>query len=117
MLSRSTSNVPKEDVIFPGLLYRDSICSQACPWNSLVLPGSLSGISYLWWALWGLSPDGPSIPRFVIRAPTLDADAPRHSQMQPNISLTLGGVFKRITITPMVLQDPPWENPVIPMAG
>jgi len=30
MISRRTSNVPKEDVIFPRLLYSDSRCSQAC---------------------------------------------------------------------------------------
>jgi hypothetical protein len=49
MISRRTSSVPKEDDLFPKLLYCDSRCSLVCPRHSLVLPGLSS-------ALPGLSP-------------------------------------------------------------
>jgi hypothetical protein len=40
--SRRTSSVPKEDVLFPRLLYCESWCSQTCRWRSQVFPGLLS---------------------------------------------------------------------------
>jgi len=36
-----TSSVPKEDVVFPRMLYCDSRCSQTFPGLSLALPGAL----------------------------------------------------------------------------
>jgi len=44
MISRCTSNVSKEDVVFHGLLYSDSRCSQACNWRCQVLPGRQLGL-------------------------------------------------------------------------
>jgi hypothetical protein len=41
MSSRSTSRVPKEDVVFPRMLYCDSRCSQTLTGLSLALPGAL----------------------------------------------------------------------------
>jgi len=41
MCSRRTSSVPKEDVVFPRMLYCDSRCSQTFPSLSLALPGAL----------------------------------------------------------------------------
>src|SRR5258705_6270142 len=59
MISSRTSSIPKEDVVFPRLLYCDSRCSktyrrrsQVCPRRSQVLPGLSS-------ALPGLSPALP----------------------------------------------------------
>ena len=47
MISRRTCSLPKEDVVFPRLLYCDLNCSQTCCWRSLacrrcsqVLPGA-----------------------------------------------------------------------------
>jgi len=34
MISRRTSSIPKEDVVFLRLLYCDSRCSQTCHWHS-----------------------------------------------------------------------------------
>jgi len=39
MISRHTSSIPKEDVVFPKLVYSDFRCSQASPQRSQVLPG------------------------------------------------------------------------------
>ena len=41
MSSRRTSSVPKEDVVFPRMLYCDSRCSQTLTGLSLALPGAL----------------------------------------------------------------------------
>jgi hypothetical protein len=41
MSSRRTSSVPKEDFIFPRMLYCDSRCSQTLPGSSPALPGAL----------------------------------------------------------------------------
>ena len=41
MSSRRTSSVPKEDVVFPRMLYCDSRCSQTLPGLSPALPGAL----------------------------------------------------------------------------
>jgi hypothetical protein len=41
MCSRRTSSVPKEDVVFPRMLYCDSRCSQTLTGWSLALPGAL----------------------------------------------------------------------------
>jgi len=41
MSSRRTSSVPKEDVVFPRILYCDSRCSQTLPGLSPALPGAL----------------------------------------------------------------------------
>jgi len=34
MISRRTSSIPKEDTVFPRLLYCDSSCFQTCLWRS-----------------------------------------------------------------------------------
>jgi len=44
MISWRTSSVPKEDIVFPRLLYCDSRCSQSCHRRSQVLPGLLSAL-------------------------------------------------------------------------
>jgi len=51
MISRRTSSVPKEDIVFPRLLYCDLRCSKtycwrshSCPLRSQVLPGSFSAL-------------------------------------------------------------------------
>jgi hypothetical protein len=41
MSSRRTSGVPKEDVVFPRMLYCDSRCSQTLTGLLLALPGAL----------------------------------------------------------------------------
>jgi hypothetical protein len=41
MSSRHTSSVPKEDVVFPRMLYCDSRCSQTLTGLSLAHPGAL----------------------------------------------------------------------------
>jgi hypothetical protein len=41
MSSRRTSSVPKEDAVFPRMLYCDSRCSQTLPGLSPALPGAL----------------------------------------------------------------------------
>jgi len=41
MISKRTSSVPKEDVVFPRLLHCDLRCSQTCRRPSQVLPGLL----------------------------------------------------------------------------
>jgi hypothetical protein len=41
MSSRSTSRVPKEDVVFPRMLYCDARCSQTLPGLSPALPRAL----------------------------------------------------------------------------
>jgi len=41
MSSRCTSSIPKEDVVFPRMLYCDSRCSQTFPGLSPALPGAL----------------------------------------------------------------------------
>jgi len=41
MSSRRTSSVPKEDVVFPRMLYCDLRCSQTLTGLSLALPGAL----------------------------------------------------------------------------
>jgi hypothetical protein len=41
MSSRRTSSVPKEDVVFPRMLYCDSRCSQTLPGLLPALPGAL----------------------------------------------------------------------------
>jgi hypothetical protein len=41
MSSRRTSCVPKEDVVFPRMLYCDFRCSQTLTGLSLALPGAL----------------------------------------------------------------------------
>jgi hypothetical protein len=41
MSSRRTSSVPKEDIVFPRMLYCDSRCSQMLPGLSPTLPGAL----------------------------------------------------------------------------
>jgi hypothetical protein len=41
MSSRRTSSVPKEDCVFPRMLYCDSRCSQTLPGLLLALPGAL----------------------------------------------------------------------------
>jgi hypothetical protein len=41
MSSRRTRSVPKEDVVFPRMLYCDSRCSQTLTGLSLALPGAL----------------------------------------------------------------------------
>src|SRR5882757_1563583 len=41
MSSRHTSSVPKEDAVFPRMLYCDSRCSQTLPGLLPALPGAL----------------------------------------------------------------------------
>jgi len=101
MISRRTSSVPKEDVVFPRLLYCDSRCSQTCHWRFQVLPGISS-------ALTDMSPAHPAAlrlvvgePRLVAGAPRLVAGTPRCSQVHTKFSPALRGVPKTITITSM----------------
>jgi len=82
MLSRRTSSVPKEDVVFPWLLYCDTRCSQTCcrrskacrqrtqtsRWRSQVLPGLSSAL--------------PGLPG----ASNVLSSAPRYSQTYHNHS-------------------------------
>jgi len=93
MISRLTSNVPKEDVVFPRLLYSDSRCSQACRWRSQVLPGFLSALPDLSSALPDLSsalPDLlsalPGLSPAIPGAPNVLSGAPRCSQTYHNHS-------------------------------
>jgi len=89
MISRRTSSVPKEDIVFPRLLYCDSRCSQtchqrseACRWRTQtsrrgtqVRPDWLSALPGLSLALRGAP-----------RSPKVRSGAPRCSQTYHNHS-------------------------------
>jgi hypothetical protein len=47
MISRPVNSIPKEDVVFPTLLYCDLRCSQVCCLRSQMLPGLSSALSDL----------------------------------------------------------------------
>ena len=110
MISRRTSRIPKEEVVFPRLLYCDSRCSQTSRQHSQVLPGILSTPPYLSQVL-------PGAVRLVVGAPRLVSGTPRCSQVDPKFSPTLRGVPKPIIITPMALLYHSSEIPVTLKAG
>ena len=124
MISRHTSNVLKEDVVFPRLLYSDSRCSQACRWRSQTFcrrsqtfcrrcqAGRRHSLTC---RRRSLIVDGA--PWLVASAPWLVAGAPWCSQVLPKFSPALRGILKLITITPMVLLYQSSEIPVTPKAG
>jgi len=76
MISRTTSSVPKDNVVFPRLLYCDSRRSQTCPRHSQVLPGLSSALS-------GLSPVLPGAPKVLSGAPRCSQTYHNHSHDTP----------------------------------
>jgi len=94
MISRRTSNVPKDDV-FPRLLYSDSMCFQACRWRSQVLQGLLSALPGLSSALPDLSsalPDMSSaLPGLLPALPHLSPALADFSPALPDLLPTLPG--------------------------
>jgi len=69
MISKHTSSIPKQDVVFPRLLHSNSRCSQACRWRSQVLPDLLLVLQDLLSALSDLSSALPGAPKVFCRAP------------------------------------------------
>jgi len=100
MISRHTCSVPKEDVVFPGLLYCDSRCSQACRRR----PETCRRPS-----------QACRRPFQICRRPSQMCRQP--SQVLPQFPPALRGVLKLITITPMVLLSQLSETPVTLKAG
>jgi len=90
MISRRTSSIPKEDVVFPTLLYCDSRCSPR------LVTGTL---------------------RLVVSAPSLVTGAPRCFLGHLEFSPVLRGVLKHTTLSPMVLLYQSSEITVTPKAG
>jgi len=110
MISRCTSNIPKEDVVFPRLHYSNSRCSQACcshsqvqPGMSLALPDMSSAYPDLLWALPGLFLVLQGASTSVVSPPRLITHGPRCSQVHVMFCPALWRVFKHITTTLMVL--------------
>jgi len=86
------------------------------PGMSLALPGAPSLVGALRLVI-GAPRLVVGAPRLVIGAPKLVAGVPRCSQVHPMFSPALLGVFKLLTITPMVLLYQSSEIPVTPKAG